>query len=134
MATDENKTNETGNVVSLSFINNNVEMGKKAELIWAMLSIVCNISAASSDIIAPAFHVMFPGEISSNYTMSRTKLGYIISEALGPYFRNMFLKDAESSYYTVLYDETVNNKGLKELQLKIIYYSEVYKKVIFGIS
>lgn len=96
----------------------------KAELVWAMKMIHCNLSATACENIGNEFKCMFPGEISKNFSMGRTKFAYYVSEALGPYFREEMIRDVEKEYFSICYDETTNNESQKELQIKIRYFSE----------
>jgi hypothetical protein len=54
---------------------------------------------------------------------------YLVNEALYPYFRNLLISDINNGFYCLLYDETTDKKIEKELQIKIRYFSEVYKVV-----
>ena len=59
-------------------------------------------SFASSDI----FRTTFPGQISSSFPLCRTKATYLISDRLGPYFKNKLVEDINESgtYFTIQYD------------------------------
>lgn len=66
---------------------------------------------------------MFPQAVPENFSLGRVKLGYLTTEALGPYFNSKLVKDAPKFYYSLLYDKTTNNEGKKELQVSIRYWS-----------
>jgi len=53
------------------------------------------------------FKTMFPSQISSSFSLSRTKATYLISDGLGPYFKKKLVKDINESgtYFTIQYDE-----------------------------
>lgn len=91
----------------------------KAELLWVLKVVLSDFSAASSDDIKNIFNAMFPGEISSKFSMERTKLGYLLTEAIGPYSYKYLLQDVGTAYYTIAYDETTNTESVKELQIRI---------------
>ena len=80
-----------------------------AELIWTMKTGACNYSLASSKGIVDTFRAMFPNAVPSQLSLSPAKMAYIISDALGPYFRQQLLDDLQQSMYTLKYDETTNN-------------------------
>ena len=71
--------------------NGNVtcESGKdaitKVELIWPMKSVSSHFSYSASDNIKLVLNAMFPGKIPANFTMSSSKLSYLISDGTGPY-------------------------------------------------
>lgn len=56
-----------------------------AELIWALKVVSSNYSFASSDGIVEVFQTMFSDAIPKGFSMSRSKLTYLITDALGPY-------------------------------------------------
>lgn len=94
-----------------------------AELIWALKVVSSNYSFASSDGIVEVFQTMFSDAIPKGFSMSRSKLTYLITDALGPYFREELIKDIGNECYSIIYDETTNSEGNKELQVLIRYYS-----------
>lgn len=91
----------------------------KAELLWVLKIVLSDFSAASSDDIKNIFNAMFPGEISSKFSMGRTKVKYFLTEAIGSYSYKYLLQDIRTAYYTFAYDETTNTESTKELQIKI---------------
>ena len=105
------------------------ESATRAEIIWCLKNVASNMSAASTQGIVDVFKAMF-GTLPTDFSLSPTKLSYIISEALGPYCRNMFVQDLRENYFSLQYDETTNNKDLKELQICLRFYSEKEKKIV----
>lgn len=74
---------------------------------------------------------MFPNEdCLKNFYLGRHKMSYLITDCLGPYLKNIFFNDMNNAYYTLCFDETTNSKSKKELQIRVRYYSENYKKVV----
>lgn len=100
------------------------DSGARAELIWSMKNVVCNMSAESCDGISKTFEAMFTEAFPKGFSLGSTKLSYIISEALGPYFRQQMLNEMKDVSYTLQYDETTNAEEKKELQIVIRYWSE----------
>lgn len=101
-----------------------------AELIWAMKCIASNYSAASCDGIGDVFKSMFPNSVPDDFSLSRTKFRYFVADALGPYFRDHLTNDLSGAYYTLIYDETTNAGGRKELQIFVRYWSNNCNRVI----
>lgn len=79
----------------------------------------CNIAASACDNINNEFQAMFPSEMSSKFSMTRTKCGYYITDALGPHFREQLLEDLQNEYFSLSYDEMTNFENKKELQTKV---------------
>lgn len=71
---------------------------------------------------------MFPGNISSLFSMGCTKHGYLLQYALGPYFYKAIIADIDE-YYSLSYDETTNNKCIKKLQFLIKFWSKSTNEV-----
>lgn len=66
----------------------------KAELIILLKKIANNENLRSSDNIGDVFKVAFPdSKIVDDFSLAHTKAAYLITEALGPYFRKNFLED-----------------------------------------
>ena len=60
---------------------------RSAEILWALKVATDGFSFRSCDNLPALFQSMFPGPVSQEFSMSRTKMSYIFSDGLGPYFR-----------------------------------------------
>ena len=69
-----------------------------AELIWCLKIVSGDVSANFSQDIASVFKAMFPSEgaVPEKFSLNPTKIRYLMSDALGPYFRTKLLKDINS--------------------------------------
>jgi len=115
--------------ISTSFTSR--DMATRAEILWTMKSVVNNMSTTSCDGLADVFKAMFPGTfVDTNFSLSRTKLSYIITDCLGPHFRKILLDECQACYYTIIYDETTNSECVKELQCAIRYWCNDTKGVV----
>jgi len=122
---------EKNNIRSLFIQTSSRDLATKAELIWTMKTVISNMSAASSDGISQIFKSMFPESfVNNSFSLNRTKLSYLITDSLGPYFRQILLDECQNTYYTLIYDETTNDKGAKELQCAIRYWSNAVNEVV----
>lgn len=103
----------------------------RAEALWAMKTAASDYSFASSDGIPQLFQKMFPRDVSNNFTMSRTKVSYMISDGLGPYLRQKLCQDISQSGfgYTIQYDETGNAQGRKQCDILVHYWSKEKNEV-----
>ena len=52
----------------------------KAEILWALHTVVHDESAASCEGIADTFQAMFPCNAFDKFSMGRTKVAYILTE------------------------------------------------------
>lgn len=75
---------------------------------------------------------MFPGKIPNNFTMSSSKVSYLISEATGPYFKKIVADDVKNSGspFTPQYDETTNAQVNDQLHIKIHYWSSAQSQIV----
>lgn len=104
----------------------------KAEIIWTMKNVASNYSGKSCDDLSLTFRRMFPNEATcKEFTLASSKLSYMVSDCVGPHFRDIFLTDVKNSsaHYTLCFDETTNDATQKELQTSIRYYSERLKRI-----
>lgn len=71
-------------------------------------------------------------EVLKSITLSRTKASYMVTDGLGPYFKEQMLETIRptQNLFTLLFDETTNAKKLRELQIAIRFFSEQNQKVI----
>ena len=102
----------------------------KAEIIWAIKSVMSNYSANSCENISNVFSLMFDCETASKFHMSRTKMSYLITEGLSHFFIEDLKKDIRDSFYSLLFDETTNNESEKELQIMIRYWSKLKNEIV----
>ena len=78
------------------------------------------------------FQEMFPGQISNDFTMSRTKVSYMLSDGLGPYFRGEQAKQISENkvYYTLQFDETGDAQGNKQCDVLVRFWNSDTGQVI----
>lgn len=74
---------------------------------------------------------MFPETIAEKFQLGRTKLSYLITEALGLYFREQMLTEARNAYYSLLFEETTNYADKKELKFNLRYWTEEKEEIMF---
>ena len=108
------------------------ETAIRAELLWCIENIANRNSIASCDGKKELFNVMFPGAVPENFSLSPSKAQYLITEALGPYFKNLLLKDLEfeDALFSLLFDDTSNVKSKKEMQIRIRLWSHSENLVV----
>jgi len=104
----------------------------KAEIIWAAKTANDNYSFRSSDGIGDTFRAMFSNpETLETFSMSRTKLSYVIGHGFGPVFKEELISDvrASQSPFSLQYDETTQCQVKKQMELHIRYWSPVHNEV-----
>lgn len=90
-----------------------------------------NESLSSCDHLSGVLKAAFPdSKIVEQFSLERSKAGYLVTDAIGPYFRELLLKDINTNFmYCLLYDETTNDAKKKELQVSVRFFSEKYQRV-----
>lgn len=104
----------------------------KAETIWAMKVASSDMSYRSCEGIASTFDAMFNCPISNNFKMSRSKVSYIISDGLKPYFQEKLIYDINSSKnpVTLHYDETTTAQVVKQMDLHFHFWSAEQNEIV----
>ena len=64
----------------------------KAKIFWALKSVMFHFSYKSAHEITDVFKAMFPGSITQHMSCGPTKLSYLISFGIAPYFMDLLLK------------------------------------------
>ena len=85
---------------------------------------------------------MFSGETADHFTMSKSKVAYLISDGLGPYYRREMCSSIREAGipFTLQYDKTANSQNRKQCDVLVRYWSsemgQVYvrflKDLMFG--
>ena len=88
----------------------------KAEIIWALKSVMSHFSYNPAHDITDIFKAMFPdSSIAQHMSCGPTKLSYLISFGIAPYFRDLLLADLkQTSCFVVSFDELFNHELQKE--------------------
>ena len=89
----------------------------KAEIIWALKLVMSHFSYNSAHDITDIFKAMFPdSSIAQHMSCGPTKLSYLISFGIAPYFRDLLLADLkQTSCFVVSFGESFNHELQKEL-------------------
>jgi hypothetical protein len=113
-----------------------------AEILWVLKVAFAGITFISCDETPALFQTMFPGPISKEFTMSRTKASYMLSDGHGPYFRESITKLIcdNKVFYNIQFDETGNAQGRKQCDILLRFLNvhqglittQYLKSVMFG--
>ena len=96
----------------------------KAEILWALKSVMSHFSYNSAHDITDVFKAMFPdSSIAQHMSCSATKLSYMISFGIAPYFMELLLaKVKEAPCFVISFDESFNEELKKEQMDFIVRY------------
>ena len=91
-----------------------------------------NYSYNSCEDLPELFHFMFPCPYTSDFTLSRSKASYVISDGLGPYFQELLCQTLrkEGNPYTLQFDETTTIQNQKQMDLLVRFWSEEKGEVV----
>ena len=105
----------------------------KAETLWAMKIAKEDFPFWASDGVPQLIQRMSPDSVlAQKMTVSCTKLSYVISHGLQPYFLHKTIDDILSSpdtYYTLHFDEITTSQIKKQLDVLVRYYSDTHCEV-----
>ena len=100
----------------------------KAEILWAIKSVIFHFSFRVSSDIRGLFQNMFPDSATAkNFACCKTKINYLICFGIAPYFRVKLLyviKEAEC--LTVCFEEYLNTDFQKEqMDITVHYFMRI---------
>ena len=103
------------------------QMVVRAEIIATLHFAAHSLPFSSSQSLAACYQQQFPDSlIARHVTFGAIKMSYMVSYGLGPYFRQMIIKDIIEghSYFTLHFDGTVSAQTKKHMDLLVHYWSE----------
>ncbi|XP_015907180.1 uncharacterized protein [Parasteatoda tepidariorum] len=105
-----------------------------AETFFTLAVAKCNVPFMFSDTATEIFPKMFSdSKIASEFSVSRTKLSYIVSDGIGPFLKSDLIHEINKygAYYSIQIDETpIQEKRTQQLDVLIRFYSEMKQKVL----
>ena len=115
---------ETASALTLSrWLQNKAK--RKTEILLALKYVLCRYSFKSNDDTSALFaHMFCDSYITKNYSLNRTKLGYLITFGLAPYFEETLQKSVkQSSCFKVVFDESFNDLlQLDQMDVLVIFW------------
>ena len=96
----------------------------KAEIFWALKSVMSHFSYNSAHDITDVFKAMFPDSIIAQHmSCGPTKLSYLISFGIAPHFMDLLLKELKDApRFVISFDEYFNEELEKEQMDFIVRY------------
>ncbi|CAF4716423.1 unnamed protein product, partial [Rotaria sp. Silwood2] len=97
----------------------------QVEILWALKSVQNAFSYKNPDEVGELFRTMFSdSKIAQKFSIQHSKMSYVISHGIGPYFRDLLIKGIKNCERFVLcFDEQTNNQNKKQLDLYFRYWS-----------
>uniref|UniRef100_L7M0A4 HAT C-terminal dimerisation domain-containing protein n=1 Tax=Rhipicephalus pulchellus TaxID=72859 RepID=L7M0A4_RHIPC len=106
----------------------------RAEALFALSLVVKGVPFSYAETAFKTFPAMFPdSRIAEKFTCGRTKATYLISDGLGPCFRQKVLEEVgwPDVYYTIQIDETPKpEQHVQQLDILLRYFSKSQQKVV----
>ena len=96
----------------------------KAEILWALKCVMSHFSYNSSQDIGDVFKAMFPdSQIAQQWSCGPTKLSYLITFGIAPYFKELlFAELTEAPCFVLSFDESFNQELQKEQMDFVVRY------------
>ena len=96
----------------------------KAEILWALKSVMSHFSYNSSQDIGGVFRAMFPdSKIAQQWSCGATKLSYLITFGIAPYFKELLLAElTEAPCFVLSFDESFNPELQQEQMDFVVSY------------
>ena len=84
----------------------------KSEILWAVKSVILHFSYSSICDIVDVFKAMFPdSKIAQGMSCGPTKLSYLITFGIAPYFKQLLVEDLKKApCFVVLFDKSLNTE------------------------
>ena len=104
----------------------------KAETLWALKSVQHGFSYQSSDETGELFRTMFPdSKIAEKFSIQQSKMFYVVSHGLGPYFYSGVVEEVKRCQrYVLCFDEQTNNQNKQQLDLLLRYWQAEREMVV----
>ena len=96
----------------------------RAEVLWAVKSVLSHFSFRASSDVGGLFQNMFPDSvIAKKFACSKTKVNYLICFGIAVYFKEKLLhKVKQAECFTVSFDEALNKDFQNEQMDVIVHY------------
>ena len=96
----------------------------KAEILWALKTVMSHYSYNSANNIADLFRAMFPdSKIAEKMQCGPTKLSYLICFGIAPYFKQQLLSELkETQCFVISFDESLSSELHQEQMDFVVKY------------
>ena len=113
-----------------TFTNNTQTM--KADIIWALTTVVFGLSQNSNNDISNCFCATFPNNATAEeFSLGRTKSTYVVNHGLSPYFKELLTQNVNlSDFFVMSFDETFNSVTQSCEMYIIIRYWDIQAEIV----
>jgi hypothetical protein len=99
------------------------------ELLWVMNIIRKKDSFLSAEADTEVLRFIAPNDCPK-FSLDKNKVASYVNEALGPHFKLILYNEVQNEFFTILFDETKNNKHEDEIQIRAKFWSQLAKRVV----
>ena len=119
VTSSQKNSDQARNVIQLF---NPREAASRAEILLCIDMIINKNSFSSYSSKKELYQSMFPNAVPVDFSISPAKMAYLVTEAAGPYFKNMLLQELKDSNvkFTLQFDETGNVKSSTNYKLELL--------------
>lgn len=123
-------TNSQPNDLMKKYLLN--EQVTKAEILWALNTILTHISSRSGGDASDLFKMMFPDSIiADKFKMHKDKLAYTVTYGLGPYFQDQLINElGKCDFFCLSLDESLNKVAQKGQMDVIVRFWDASKNIV----
>ena len=113
-----------------TFTNNTQTM--KADIIWALTTVVFGLSQNSNNDISNCFCGTFPNNATAEeFSLGRTKSTYVVNHGLSPYFKELLKQNVNlSDFFVMSFDESFNSVTRSCEMYIIIRYWDIQAEIV----
>lgn len=104
------------------------EQTLEKEVVWTIHAVMKNASFNATEKDTAVLRQIAPNDLGK-MSLTRQKMTHLTNEAIGPFFKTLFLDDLKGQYFSLLFDETDSANKSKELGILVKYYSPSIKKL-----
>jgi hypothetical protein len=104
----------------------------KAEIVWVMKTVMSHFSMNSSKDMKDIFQLMFPdSDIAKKITVGSTKIAYMITYGLAPYYHNQLVQSVQKcDRFVICFDEAMNRISQRgQMDIVIRYWDSERNEV-----
>lgn len=105
-----------------------------SEALFVLAVTLKGIPYSWGDTATPLYRAMFPdSKVAKDFSCSRKKVSYVVSDGLGPYFKSLVLKEVNrpSVFYSICIDETpLPEQHCQQMDIIMRYFSDAQKMVV----
>lgn len=104
------------------------ELTLEREILWTIHVVMKNEAFYAAEADSCVLKMIAPNDLKG-FSLPRQKMTHLVNEAIGPFFKNIFLEDVKQQYYSIMFDEYEATNKQKELAILLKYFSSKMGKI-----